>query len=63
MRYHKILAFPLLLICCLVAAGKDKKKMILPKDVLEAKTVLVVIDPDAGIALKLQMRTAQPRKM
>jgi hypothetical protein len=47
----------------LVAAGKDKKKMILPKDVLEAKTVLVVIDPDAGIALKLQMRTAQPRKM
>jgi hypothetical protein len=49
MRYHRSLAFSLLLICCLVAAGKDKKKIILPDDVLEARTVLVVVDPDAGI--------------
>jgi hypothetical protein len=61
MRYHRRLAFPLLLICCLVAAGKDKKKIILPKDVLEARTVLVVVDPDAGIALEAPNanRTAQ----
>ena len=49
MRYHRSLAFSLLLICCLVAAGKDKKKIILPNDVLEARTVLVVVDPNAGI--------------
>ena len=61
MRYHRSLAFSLLLICCLVAFGKDKKKIILPKDVLEAKTVLVVIDPDAGIAVEAPNanRTAQ----
>ena len=40
----------LLLLCCTFAAGKDKKKIILPADVLRAETVLVVIDPDAGIA-------------
>ena len=45
----------------LLAAGKDKKKIILPKDVLEARTVLVVIDPDAGIAVDAPNanRTAQ----
>ena len=61
MRYHRNLAFSLLLICGLVAAGKDKKKIILPKDVLEARTVLVVIDPDAGIAVEAPNanRTAQ----
>ena len=61
MRYHRSLAFSLLLICCLVAFGKDKKKIILPKDVLEARTVLVVIDPDAGIAVEAPNanRTAQ----
>lgn len=61
MRYHRSLAFSLLLICCLVAFGKDKKKIILPKDVLEARTVLVVIDPDAGITVEAPNanRTAQ----
>jgi hypothetical protein len=34
-----------------VAAGKDKKKVVLPDDVLEARTVLVVIDPQAGVPL------------
>lgn len=33
----------------LSASAKTKKKMILPDDVLEARSVLVVIDPDAGI--------------
>ncbi|HMG86689.1 MAG TPA: hypothetical protein VK574_13240 [Terracidiphilus sp.] len=51
MRYHGRFAFSALLMCCLVAAGKDKKKIILPADILEARTVLVVIDPDAGMAM------------
>jgi hypothetical protein len=37
--------------CSVAAAGKDKKKILLPADVLQAETVLVVIDPDAGVAL------------
>jgi hypothetical protein len=37
--------------CCLAAAAKDKKKILLPDDVLEARTVLVVVDPDAGVAV------------
>jgi hypothetical protein len=61
MRIHRSLALCLLLVCGLVAAGKDKKKVILPADVLQARTVLVVIDPDAGVALDAPManRTAQ----
>ena len=41
----------MLLMCCGVASAKDKKKILLPADVLQAKTVLVLIDPDAGMAL------------
>jgi hypothetical protein len=51
MRCYRRIAFSLLLMSCLVAAGKDKKKILLPYDVLEARTVLVVVDPDAGVAL------------
>ena len=51
MRWQRALAGSLVFVmCCAVAAGKDKKKKILlPADVLQAKTVLVVIDPDAGV--------------
>lgn len=61
MRYHRSLSFSLFLVCCLVAAGKDKKKVLLPTDVLEARTVLVVIDPEAGVAIDAPSanRTAQ----
>jgi hypothetical protein len=38
----------MLLLCCVAAAAKDKKKPLLPADVLQAKTVLVVIDSHAG---------------
>jgi hypothetical protein len=60
MRVHRSLALSVLLVCSLVAAGKDKKKVILPTDVLEARTVLVVVDPDAGVAIDAPManRTA-----
>jgi hypothetical protein len=36
----------------LTSAAKNKKKMILPADVLQAKSVLVVIDPDAGATVE-----------
>jgi hypothetical protein len=47
---RKGLTVSVLLLWCLVGAAKDKKKALLPADVLEAHTVLVIIDPDAGIA-------------
>lgn len=46
----KGLAVSVLLLWCLTGVAKDKKKALLPADVLEARTVLVIIDPDAGIA-------------
>jgi hypothetical protein len=49
MRYRWSFALSMALICCVAAAGKDKKKMLLPNDVLDAETVLVVIDPAAGV--------------
>ena len=51
MRYRWSVAFLLGMVCCLGAAGKDKKKILLPTAVLESRTVLVVVDPDAGVAL------------
>ncbi len=49
MGIRKGLAVSVLLLWCLMGAAKDKKKALLPADVLEARTVLVIIDPDAGI--------------
>lgn len=51
----------MIFICCLPATAKDKKKVLLPADILEAKTVLVVIDPDAGVDIDAPNanRTAQ----
>jgi hypothetical protein len=51
MRRYWILAFSLFLTCCLVAAAKDKKKILLSDDILQARTVLVVVDPEAGVAV------------
>lgn len=51
MRLVRIFAACLVLLCATFAAGKDKKKIILPDDVLQARTVLVVIDPDAGMSI------------
>ena len=39
----------LLLVCSQLAIAKDKKKAVLPEDILQAKTVLVMVDPDAGV--------------
>jgi hypothetical protein len=51
MRYIKILAVSVLVICSVAATGKKNKEALLPADVLQAKTVVVVIDPEAGIAV------------
>lgn len=52
MRYRWSFGLSMALICCVAAAGKDKKKILLPNDVLNAQTVLVVIDPDAGVDIE-----------
>jgi hypothetical protein len=41
-----------LLLSCLVGAAKDKKKALLPTDVLQAQTVLVVVDPNVGVTVE-----------
>lgn len=51
MHYPKTGTVFFLLLCCVVAAGKDKKKPVLPDVVLQARTVLVIIDPLAGTAV------------
>lgn len=38
-----------LLIFSLCAFAKDKKKVVLPEDVLRARNVLVIVDPTAGV--------------
>jgi hypothetical protein len=50
-RYQSVLAASLVLAMgCVVASAKDKKKMLLPADVLQARTVLVLIDPASGVS-------------
>ncbi len=49
MLCRRLLALSVLFLSCLVGTAKDKKKPSLPADVLQAHTVLVVIDPDAGM--------------
>jgi hypothetical protein len=43
------LTVSVLLLSCFAAAGKDKKKVLLPADVLRAHRVLVMVDPQAGV--------------
>jgi len=49
MLYRRNVAVSMLVLSCLVATAKDKKKVVLPTDVLKARTVLVMVDPDAGV--------------
>jgi hypothetical protein len=49
MLYRRGFAVSVMLLCCLVATAKGKKKVLLPEDVLRAQTVLVMVDPDAGV--------------
>lgn len=49
MPLRRLFALAAIIVFCVPASAKDKKKGILPADVLNAKTVLVVIDPTAGV--------------
>ena len=52
MLSRKGLVVSVLLTWCLIGAAKDKKKGLLPADVLQARTVLVLVDPKAGVAIE-----------
>jgi hypothetical protein len=52
MSLHRALFLTLVLLWVPLANAKDKKKIVLPDYVLKARTVLVVVDPDAGISLQ-----------
>lgn len=62
MRYPASVTVFILLTCSLAATAKDKKKILLPTDVLQARTVLVLVDPDAGVALDAPMANSTARK-
>jgi hypothetical protein len=49
MPFRKLLALAVIILCCALAAAKNKKKDLLPADILRARTVLVIVDPDAGV--------------
>lgn len=49
MPLRKLLALTAIVLICALASAKDKKKALLPADVLNAKTVLVMVDPTAGV--------------
>lgn len=49
MPLRKVLPLIAIVLFCAHASAKDKKNATLPADVLHAKTVLVIIDPTAGV--------------
>jgi len=52
-------SFLIFAVCC--PAGNEKKKPVLPVPVLNARTVAVIIDPDAGIGLEAAGRARSGR--
>jgi hypothetical protein len=50
MPLRKLLAVTAIILCSALASAK--KKAILPADVLRARTVLVVVDPTAGVDVR-----------
>jgi hypothetical protein len=49
MPIRKFLSISAIILLCALASAKDKKKTVLTADVLNAKTVLVIVDPTAGV--------------
>jgi hypothetical protein len=41
-----------LVLSCLAAVAKDKKKVLLPVDILQARSAWVIVEPDAGLDIK-----------
>ena len=52
MRYRRGFVVSAMLVCSLLAYGRHKKKDLLPADVLRAQTVVVMIDPNAGVDMR-----------
>ena len=52
MRHRSGVICAVLLMSCLVATAKNKKKVLLPADIVEARTAWVIIDPGAGVDVK-----------
>jgi hypothetical protein len=52
MPYRRSLTVSILFLFCLVAVAKDKKKVPLPADILQAHKVWVIVDPAAGVDVK-----------
>jgi len=61
MRTLKCLSILLLVFSTVAASGKDKKKFLLPADILRARTVLVVVDPMAGVAIDSPLANSTAR--
>ncbi|HLH34235.1 MAG TPA: hypothetical protein VKX41_06140 [Alloacidobacterium sp.] len=49
MPYRRSLILSVLLLSCLAAVARNKKKVPLPVDILQAHTAWVIIDPQAGV--------------
>ena len=49
MQLRRAAALFVLLVSCSFALAKDKKKVILSPDILQAHNVLVIVDPNAGV--------------
>jgi hypothetical protein len=62
MKCQRSVVIALLLMGSLAASGKDKKKAVLPADILQARTVLVIIDPDAGVAVDDPMANSKAQQ-
>ena len=52
MPHSRSFGLSVLLLSCLFASAKDKKKTLLPADVLRARSVLVVVDPNSGMDVR-----------
>lgn len=49
MRLAKYVVLGVLVTGCMIAAAKNKKKVLLPADVVQAQTAIVLVDPDTGV--------------
>jgi hypothetical protein len=62
MRYRAALTSAVLFLSCLCTAAKDKKKNVLPADILQAHTAWVIVDPQAGIDVRSPTANNDARK-
>ena len=52
MLYRRSLVCSVLFLSCFAAVAKDKKKVPLPVDILQAHSVWVIVDPSAGVDVR-----------